>query len=60
MLASIFSRVGGYESPEVFTDGLVAATWVGASVVGVGALIALLVPGKKRTSEVAAALPEAA
>ncbi len=48
LLASIFARVGGYETPEIFTDGLVAAVWVGAAVVGVGALIALFVPGKKR------------
>ena len=44
----IFARVGGYETPEIFTEGLVAAVWVGAAVVGVGALIALLVPGKQR------------
>ena len=48
VLASIFSRVGGYETPEAFNEGLVAATWVGAAVVGAGALIALLVPGKRR------------
>jgi nitrate/nitrite transporter NarK len=48
VLASIFARVGGYETPEIFTEGLVAAVWVGAAVVGVGALIALLVPGKQR------------
>ena len=48
VLASIFSQVGGYETAEIFNEGLVAATWVGAAVVGVGALIALLVPGKRR------------
>jgi EmrB/QacA subfamily drug resistance transporter len=51
VLASIFARTGGYESPAVFNDGLVAATWVGAAVVGVGALVALAVPGKKRGAE---------
>jgi EmrB/QacA subfamily drug resistance transporter len=51
VLASIFARVGGYDSPAVFTDGLVAATWVGAAVVGVGALIALAVPPKRRPQE---------
>jgi len=30
VLASIFARTGGYESPAVFNDGLVSATWVGA------------------------------
>ena len=37
VLAAIFSRTGGYESPEIFNEGLVAATWVGAVVVAVGA-----------------------
>jgi EmrB/QacA subfamily drug resistance transporter len=48
VLASIFSSVGGYETPEIFNDGLVAATWAGAAVVGVGALVALAVPAKRR------------
>jgi MFS family permease len=48
VLASIFASTGGYESPAVFTDGLVAATWVGAAVVAVGAVVALGVPPKKR------------
>ena len=48
VLASIFARTGGYESPAVFNDGLVSATWVGAAVVGAGAVIALAIPGKKR------------
>jgi EmrB/QacA subfamily drug resistance transporter len=52
VLASIFSQVGGYESPAIFNEGLVAATWVGAAVVGVGALVALLVPPKRRQEPV--------
>jgi EmrB/QacA subfamily drug resistance transporter len=48
VLASIFSSVGGYETPEIFNVGLVAATWAGAAVVGVGALVALAVPAKRR------------
>ncbi|HZN22058.1 MAG TPA: MFS transporter [Gaiellaceae bacterium] len=51
VLASIFTRYGGYESPDTFTDGLVVATWVGAAVVGVGALVALLVPPGRRAAE---------
>jgi MFS family permease len=54
VLASIFARTGGYETPEIFTDGLVAATWVGAAVVGIGAVVALAVPGKKRAEAPAA------
>ena len=60
VLASIFARTGGYESPAVFTDGLVAATWVGAAVVAVGALIALAVPAKKREPALEPALDLAA
>src|SRR5262245_25383889 len=51
VLASIFTRYGGYESPETFTDGLVVATWVGAAVVGTGALISLLTPREGRGPE---------
>jgi MFS family permease len=60
VLASIFVSTGGYESPEVFNDGLVAATWVGAVVVGVGALVALAVPGKKAVAKAPVAVAEAA
>ena len=54
VLASIFTRYGGYESPATFTDGLVVATWVGAAVVGVGALVALAIPRKRRADAVSA------
>jgi EmrB/QacA subfamily drug resistance transporter len=62
VLASLFSRYGGYQSAETFNDGLVVATWVGAAVVGGGALLALLIPPKRRRAESAelAAQPEAA
>ena len=50
VLASIFTRYGGYGSPEAFTDGLVVATWVGAAVVGVGSLVALVVPSRRRAA----------
>ena len=58
VLASIFARVGGYASPETFVDGLVPALWVGAIVVGAGALLALLIPRRQRTQEVEATTPE--
>ena len=62
VLASVFSRYGGYASPETFNDGLVVATWVGAIVVAFGALAALAIPGKVKSEAVAAdpALAEAA
>jgi len=55
VLASIFSHYGGYATSQTFNDGLVPAIWVGAAVVGVGALLALLIPPQKRASEDAAA-----
>ena len=58
VLASIFTRYGGYESPATFTDGLVVATWVGAAVVGLGALVALLIPSRRRAGEAPAEAPE--
>jgi EmrB/QacA subfamily drug resistance transporter len=51
VLASLFTRYGGYESAETFNDGLVVATWVGAAVVAGGAVLALLIPPKRRTAE---------
>jgi EmrB/QacA subfamily drug resistance transporter len=51
VLASIFARTGGYESPQVFNDGLVSATWVGAAVVAAGAVVALAVPANRRRQQ---------
>jgi EmrB/QacA subfamily drug resistance transporter len=56
VLASIFARTGGYDSPQTFNDGLVPALWVGAIVVGAGAALSLLIPRKRRPVE--ATVPE--
>src|SRR6185369_11886561 len=58
VLASIFSHYGGYESPATYVDGLTPALWVGAAIVGAGAIAALFVPRKMREAEVATAEPE--
>jgi MFS family permease len=58
VLASIFARYGGYESPQTFTEGLVPAIWVGAIVVGVGAVVTLLIPRKRRPAEATVTGPE--
>jgi EmrB/QacA subfamily drug resistance transporter len=58
VLASVFSRYGGYESPEAFNDGLVVAIWVGAIVVAASALIALAIP--RRSKPEAVEVPEPA
>jgi len=47
VLASIFVRFGGYESPETFTDGIVPALWVGAAVLAAGSLVSLLIPRQR-------------
>ena len=46
VLASVFAARGGYGSPAAFTSGVVPALTVGAVVVAVGALVALLIPGR--------------
>ena len=48
VLASVFTSYGGYESGQAFVDGLVPAVWVGAAVVGLGAVAALFIPRKRR------------
>jgi EmrB/QacA subfamily drug resistance transporter len=57
VLASVFSRYGGYESAATFNDGLVIATWVGAIVVALGATAALAIPRKRREAAVEAREP---
>jgi MFS family permease len=49
VLAAIFASYGGYETPETFSNGLNAALYVGAGVVGLASLAACLVPRRRRT-----------
>ena len=62
VLASVFSANGSYATPAAFSAGMSAALPVGAAVLAVGALVALLVPGKERRAveRVGAAEPVAA
>ena len=60
VLASIFSHYGGYESPATYVDGLTPALWVGAVLVGAGAIAALFVPRRTRAAEAVEAEPELA
>jgi hypothetical protein len=58
VLATVFSDVGGMGSPAAYVDGLVPAVWVGAAVLGLGAIIALFVPGRRtEAAEFAASEP---
>jgi EmrB/QacA subfamily drug resistance transporter len=59
VLASVFSRYGGYETPETYVDGLIPAVWVGAAVVAAGAAAALVIPRRRRAAEVVSVEPEA-
>jgi EmrB/QacA subfamily drug resistance transporter len=63
VLASVFARVGGYESGDAFVDGMRPAILIGAAVVGLGALAAFAIPRRRRPAEAARAgapVPEAA
>jgi EmrB/QacA subfamily drug resistance transporter len=44
VLAAIFANQGGYFTADTFMDGLTPAVWVGAVVVGIGAVVCLLIP----------------
>ena len=46
VLATVFSGSGSFVSPQAYVDGLIPAVWVGAAVLALGALAALLVPGR--------------
>ena len=63
VLASVFAANGSYASPIAFSEGVEAALPVGVAVLAVGAVIALLVPGKAHSPEAnteAARVPEGA
>src|SRR3954470_9823454 len=60
VLASVFSSHGSYVSPATFSDGVTAALPIAAAVLAVGALVALLVPGKARRERRGAAVAEPA
>lgn len=49
VLGAVFSATGSYASAQSYVDGLRAATFVGALVVGVGALVAMVVPSRRAT-----------
>ena len=47
VLASVFSAVGGYASPQLFVSGMTAALWVGAAAVAVAGIAALAIPPRQ-------------
>src|SRR3954453_9052745 len=42
VLASVFSSVGGYGTPESFVDGMIPAVYIGAAVVAAGSVVAFV------------------
>ncbi|HEY2771065.1 MAG TPA: DHA2 family efflux MFS transporter permease subunit [Solirubrobacteraceae bacterium] len=50
VLATVFTAHGSYLSPQSYVDGMVPAMWVGAAVLGAGALIAAALPFSTRAS----------
>jgi MFS family permease len=51
VLASIFAHYGGYLSGQDFVDGLRPAVWVGAAVVGLGAIASFAIPSRPKAVE---------
>jgi hypothetical protein len=47
VLASVFSAVGGYASPQAFVDGMTAAVWVGAIAVALAGVAAVAIPPRQ-------------
>jgi EmrB/QacA subfamily drug resistance transporter len=60
VLASVFTAHGGYGSPQAYVDGMTAALPIGAAVLGAGAVLALLIPGKARAEAESESVPAAA
>jgi EmrB/QacA subfamily drug resistance transporter len=61
VLASIWSQYGSYANGTTFVDGMTPAIWVGAAIVGLGAVAAFAIPRRQRAQEVPApAFAEAA
>jgi hypothetical protein len=51
VLASVFAARGGYETPQMFTDGLVPALWLGVVSLVAAAVAMLWVPRRLRSAD---------
>ena len=60
VLAAVFAHHGSYATPDTYVDGLVPATFAGAAVVALGALAALVIPGRRRAQAPALAAEQPA
>jgi EmrB/QacA subfamily drug resistance transporter len=59
VMSTIFAHAGSFASPQAFVDGFTPALWVGAAVVGAGALVALFLPARRAVEQHAAEAVEA-
>jgi EmrB/QacA subfamily drug resistance transporter len=59
VLATVFSRVGGYQSAASFVHGMTTAVYIGAGLVALGAVAAALIPSRRVREEAAATVPAA-
>jgi EmrB/QacA subfamily drug resistance transporter len=59
VLSTVFTGAGDFGTPQAYVDGLVPAVWVGAVVLAIGALVALLVPRRGYAATVATAVAPA-
>jgi cytochrome c biogenesis factor len=59
VLSTVFTGAGDFGTPQAYVDGLIPAVWVGAVVLTIGALVALLVPRRDYAAPVGAALAPA-
>jgi EmrB/QacA subfamily drug resistance transporter len=50
VLASVFTANGSYASPAEYVNGMTAALPIGAVVLALGAVAALLIPGRERSA----------
>ena len=51
VLATIFARIGGYQSGSAYVDGMNPAILVGAGVVALGAVAAFAIPSRRARKE---------
>ncbi|MER7044506.1 DHA2 family efflux MFS transporter permease subunit [Streptomyces jumonjinensis] len=58
VLGAVFAAQGGFASDRAFSDGTVPALWAGAGAVALGALAALLVPGRRPMDTATPARPK--
>jgi MFS family permease len=54
VLATVFTRVGGYQSATSFVHGMTTAVYIGAGLVALGAVAAAFIPSRKAVAQAAA------